>query len=306
MSGMVTFQPTILFEDADLLVLNKPAGLVVNQADSVKVYSLQDWLATQVPEWQKSWVTADWEKLVPADFAAEFGAPEKIFAERLGLCHRLDKDTSGCLVIAKNPGALVQLLQQFRERLVQKTYLCLVHGGFSVPQGEINAPLARAIYNRTKFAVDPAGRPAVTAYQVKRRFVGFKGLVEAAKLGWSHQAPEYLAFEKQFQTLTPEAQKAIRQHKASYEQGFSLVECAPKTGRTHQIRVHLAHVHHPLVGDSLYAGKKRAQVDAYWCPRQFLHAASLAFSHPRSLERVVISAELPENLQKVLEYLVEV
>jgi 23S rRNA pseudouridine1911/1915/1917 synthase len=303
---MPEFQPTVLFEDADILVLNKPAGLVVNQADSVKAYSLQDWLATQVPVWQKTWISSEWEKLVPADFALEFGSPEKIYAERLGLCHRLDKDTSGCLVIAKNPGALVQMLKQFRERKIKKSYLCLVHGGFTVLQGEINAPIARSEYNRTKFAVDVEGRVAITTYEVKRRFVGLKGLVEAAKLGWSHQAPEYQAFEAKFLELPVAVQKKIRQHKSSYEQGFSLVACYPKTGRTHQIRVHMAHIHHPLVGDQLYAGKKRASVDAYWCPRQFLHAATLEFTHPRTIAQQQIEAPLPTQLAEILEYLVEV
>lgn len=303
---MSELQPIVLFEDADVLVLNKPAGLVVNQADSVKAYSLQDWLATQVPVWQQTWASAEWEKMVPKDFAAEFGSPEKIYAERLGLCHRLDKDTSGCLVIAKNPGALVQLLQQFRERTVKKSYLCLVHGGFTVLQGEINAPISRSQQNRTKFAVDPEGRMAITTYEVQRRFVGLKGLVEAAKLGWSHQAPEYQAFETKFLEFPVAVQKKIRQHKSSYEQGFSLVACYPKTGRTHQIRVHLAHIHHPLVGDQLYAGKKRASVDAAWCPRQFLHAATLEFAHPRTTERHSISAPLPAELTQVLEFLVEV
>lgn len=303
---MPEFQPTVLFEDTDILVINKPAGLVVNQADSVKAYALQDWLATQVPVWQKTWMRSDWEKLVPADFAAEFGSPEAIFTERLGLCHRLDKDTSGCLVIAKNPGALVQLLRQFRERTVRKSYLCLVHGGFSVTDGEIHAPIARSQHNRTQFAVDPNGRSAVTAYTVVRRFVGIKGLVEAAKLGWSHQAPEYQAFTTKFLELPEPARKVIRQHKASYEQGFSLVACYPKTGRTHQIRVHLAHLHHPLVGDQLYAGKKRAGVDAAWCPRQFLHAATLEIAHPRSHQRQAITTPLPLELSRVLDFLVEV
>jgi len=303
---MLTSTPKILFEDQDLMVINKPAGLVVNQADSVKVATLQDWLQTLVPQWQSTWVASQWQTLVPADFPIEFGSPESVFSDRVGIGHRLDKDTSGCLVIAKNPGALVQLLKQFRERLVKKTYTCLVHGGFGVKKGEINAPLTRSASDRRQFAVSIDGRPAVTAYQVEREFLGLKGLVEAGKLGWSHLDPEYQAFQAQFAHLPLLAQKQLRQHKETYDQGFSLVSCWPKTGRTHQIRVHLTHLHHPLVGDQVYVGRKRAQLDALWCPRQFLHASRLELTHPRTHQPLVCEAPLPPELQQVLEFLVEV
>jgi 23S rRNA pseudouridine1911/1915/1917 synthase len=293
----------ILFEDADILVLNKPPGVAVNRADSNTGVTVQDWLAEQQSTWQAA-AGDNWLDLVPSDFSAEFGTPEAIFAERLGLGHRLDKDTSGVLVIAKNPGALVSILQQFRDRQTKKTYTCLVHGGFTVPEGEINAPLARAQRDRLKFAVDIDGRTAVTTYKVQQHFLGLAGLVEPAKLGVAMQDESYQALMKVFLQLPVSAQKQLRLHKPTYDQGFSLVSCQPKTGRTHQIRVHLAHIHHPLVGDSTYTGKKRAQLDALWCPRQFLHASELSFTHPRTKETLTVRAPLPADLELVLTRLV--
>jgi 23S rRNA-/tRNA-specific pseudouridylate synthase len=156
---------------------------VVNRADTNKELTIQDWLETQLPIWAQAQPASQWQKLVPASFSAEYGTPAAIFQDRLGIAHRLDKDTSGALLIAKNPGVLIQLLQQFRDRVILKKYLCLVHGDFPVVTGEISAPLGRARGDRTKFAVRPDGRIALTKYQVKQHFVGLAGLVEPAKIG---------------------------------------------------------------------------------------------------------------------------
>lgn len=263
----------VIFEDQDILIINKPAGLVVNQADTVKEFSFQDWLGERLAKED----FAEWQELVPADFNPEFGTPEEIFKQRLGMVHRLDKNTSGVMVAAKNPGALVNLLAQFRQRQVSKKYTCLTHNKFRVPTATISAPLGRMGADRQKFAVIAQGRPAETKYLAKEFFAGLndRGKEKLGKL----------------------------KKKGSVYQGFSLVECWPKTGRTHQIRVHMKHWKHPLVGDSKYVGKKRAKLDATWCPRQFLHATELKFTHPRSGKKVSFVAEMATDLKAVLKLL---
>lgn len=266
-------QVDVIFEDTDLVVLNKPAGIVVNEADSVKGETIQAWLAEKLSilNLHSPVDPSAWSELVPADFANEYGSPEEIFSQRQGLVHRLDKDTSGVMVAAKNPGALVNLLAQFRLRQVQKEYTCLVHGKLRVPRGIIDAPLGRARVDRQKFAVVADGRTAVTAYEVLTYFTGLndRGL---EKLGSTR-------------------------NKASIYQGFSLVKARPKTGRTHQVRVHMKHWQHPLVGDHKYVGKKRTRLDKLWCKRQFLHASQISFTHPRTQEKLVFTAQLTSDLQ---------
>lgn len=274
-------QIKIVFEDQDIVVVVKPAGVVANKADSVKQLSLQDWF---VEKYGQNFPD-DWQSCIPEDFTDEFGSPEEIFNQRDGLVHRLDKNTSGVMVFAKHPGSLVNLLAQFRQRQTKKQYLALVHGTFRVPTGTITAPLARARVDRRKFAVDVNGRAAETIYQVDRSFSGFKS-----------------DFYSQF---SEEKQKTLKQAQRFYNQGFALVKCWPKTGRTHQIRVHMAHENHPLVGDITYLGRKRAKIDPLWCPRHFLHAVSLEFYHPRTNKLVEFSSDLPDDLAKVVTFLQE-
>jgi len=273
-------QIDILYEDPDILVINKPPGVVVNRAATIQVPTIQDWMIDRLAA--ESGSQPEWASLVPVDFAATFGTPTDIFAERQGIVHRLDKDTSGAMILAKNPGALVALLSQFRLRQTTKKYLALVHGKFVVPEAIINLPLGRASFDRKVFAVKAAGREAVTKYKVVQTFQEVNLIaLTALQPDLSHQ------------TL----------RRFSIYQGFSLVECWPKTGRTHQIRVHLAHTQHPLVGDTTYIGKKRKTLDPIWCPRQFLHAQSLSFSHPRTKEAMVVTAPLTSDLQSVLDLL---
>jgi len=274
----------VLYEDQDLLVVSKPAGLVVNQAKTVKTATVQDWLEEKLGRecftlefWQKN---LSYQALIPAGFSAEFGQPLEIWQERRGVVHRLDKDTSGILVLAKNPGALLNLLAQFKNRQTSKTYLALVHGKFIEKSGHIIAPVSRNIHNRRKFAVNSEGRAAVTDYQVKNEFSGLK--------------------EDLLPSLVAASGFKMKKVKELYQAGFSLLQLEPKTGRTHQIRVHMSSMQHSIVGDQLYAGKKHIKLDACWCKRQFLHAASLEFTHPRTKNKMFIEAPLASDLKEVL------
>jgi 23S rRNA pseudouridine1911/1915/1917 synthase len=177
----------------------------------------------------------------------------------------LDKDTSGVILVAKTDAAHQALQAQFKERLVQKTYLALVHGWISPARGEINAPIGRDPHDRQRMAVAPLsrGRSAVTRYTVRGYYEQTSGVRGAAGAA----PPRY-----------------------------TLIACHPLTGRTHQIRVHLAHIRHPIVGDTVYGGRKAA-LD---CPRQFLHAERIRFRLPATGQEVEFSAPLPEDLCGVL------
>lgn len=275
----------VLYEDEDVLVIDKPSGVVVNDAATTPEGTVQAWHKQRLGEASKEGEVAgaggsDWQSLVPLDFDLSYGEPEEIFAQRDGIVHRLDKDTSGVLVLAKNPGSLVNLLTQFKQRQIEKDYTCLVHGFLSAKMDVLRFALDRHARYRMKFAVNAEGKMAETRYQVIGEFTG---LNEAA--AWELEATD--------------VKRLLSEAKTLY-QGFSLLECVPKTGRTHQIRVHLAHVQHPLVGDATYVGKKRQRLDLLWCPRQFLHASRLQFRHPRTGELVTVVSELAPDLQQVL------
>ena len=272
----------VLHQDQDIVVINKPAGLVVNRSETVRGPTAQDWFE----EWLKNNRGVRrkrvWQQQVPEEFNDQYGTPEEVFERRLGLAHRLDKDTSGVLLLAKHPGSLVNLLTQFKQRQVQKKYWCLVHGQPQVESAEINAPLNRSPFNRRQFRVDIDGKRAVTYYQVLKQF-------------------DQLDFDQLRSRIS--RKRKIRRLEAqwnSYQQGFALVECFPKTGRTHQIRVHLRHIGHPLVADEIYGGSQRSKLDQIWCPRQFLHARWIEFAHPRTGERVHAAAPLADELKAVL------
>lgn len=230
----------ILFENDAMLIIDKPAGIVVNRADSVKEKTIQDWM----------------EKRYPGLFA---GSEEGEFRDRSGVVHRLDKETSGVLVLAKTISAFDFLKDAFKERVVKKEYTALVHGHVKPEKAEINAPIGRLPWNRTHFGVFPAGREALTAYSVN-------------------------------QFLIRDSQQ------------FSLLTVIPHTGRTHQIRVHLQYIHHPIVGDSLYAGRKQSRDDRLWCPRVFLHASAIVVPTPDG-SRVQVASPLPAELVGVVKTL---
>lgn len=277
------FKKNILYEDQDILVINKPAGVVVNDASSVEGETIQSWFGSHYIENQD--YADGWQELVPADFDDSYGSPEDTFKQRRGLVHRLDKNTSGALLLAKNPGALVNLLAQFKQRKTQKKYLSLAHGKFGVEKDTIVLPMARSKSDPTKFAIVEDGRIAETDYQVKQFYSD-------------------LDYEQLTKKLGAEIVKDLKKKSRVY-QGFSMVECWPKTGRTHQIRVHMSAISHPLVGDSKYVGKKRTKLDKVWCKRHFLHASQLEFTHPRLNSQMKIEASLSDDLQQVLNLLIE-
>jgi 23S rRNA pseudouridine1911/1915/1917 synthase len=279
----------ILFEDADLLVVSKPPGLVVNLSQTVSEPTLEDWLGERLAGESQVAKAVDkevdkeeWQTQVPADFPHEYGSPEEIFVQRGGIVHRLDKETSGVIVMAKHPGSLANLLRQFRLRETEKMYTCLVHGKFEFPADTLNLPLGRSLFNRTKFAVAAEGRQAETRYEVVSAYEQLN--------------PELVA------TLTTPQERNLKKRFQKGYQGFSLVHCWPKTGRTHQIRVHMSHIKHPIVSDVTYLGKKRLALDLLWCPRLFLHASQLTFTHPRTGKRLTFEAPLWADLQRAQEF----
>ena len=216
--------PKIVWEDNVILVLDKPAGWVVSRAETTcGEKTVQDWLEEKI----------------------------KITIERAGIVHRLDKETSGLLLVAKTPEAFVNLQEQFKARKIKKKYLALVHGKVEPPGGTIRAAIARSPFDRKKFGIFLGGREAETKY------------------------------------------KTI----SNYSEKFTLLELAPKTGRTHQIRVHLKYLGHPVVGDEKYAGRKTSRADRRWCPRQFLHASCLSLTHPQTGKKVEFSSNLPTDLR---------
>ena len=223
-----------IFEDQHLMVISKPAGMVVNIAKTTKnMVTVQDWLIKN-----------------------NFGAG----VERNGIVHRLDKETSGVLIIAKTSEVMGDLQKQFKERKTRKEYLTLVHGEVKLGSGKIQAPITRNPFNRVKFGVFVGGKKAETSYQVIDVYE-YKG-------------------EK-----------------------LSFLKVKPKTGRTHQIRVHLKYINHPVVADNLYAGRKTSKKDRQWCFRLFLHAHVLEVFHPILKKKMRLEDKLAEDLQAVLKKL---
>ncbi len=223
----------VLYEDDDVWVLNKPAGLVVHPGAGV---------------WSGTLVNA----LLARDPAlAEVGDPL-----RPGIVHRLDKETSGALVVARTNMALQCLQAQFKARQVQKGYVALCAGVPPMSEGVIQLPIARHPKHRRRMAVVTSGRAAVTRVRVLRTYAG----------------------------------------------GYSLVYARPITGRTHQLRVHLAAVGAPIVGDAVY-GSRRDLLTRLLAPRHMLHAMLIAFDLPSSGERITVRAPLPPDFKHALAQL---
>jgi len=268
----------IIFEDDALIVLDKPAGLIVNRATSHHQRSLQE-LMTEYLHLPTT------DGLTPPD---QFAPPQAVFAFRQGLVHRLDKDTSGLILWAKTPASLAALLAQFQARQVRKTYTALVHGLIHDPSGRLNYPLERARANRQIMAVSASGRPALTLYEVTQHYRSFAADDFYRKFCQNQPGPLGKLHARDLQQLY---------------QGFTLLTAHPRTGRTHQIRAHFTHIGHPLVGDTAYLPRRKAHLDPLWCPRQFLHASQIEFTHPVSGAPLTFTSPLPEDLQAALEWL---
>jgi 23S rRNA pseudouridine1911/1915/1917 synthase len=231
---------TVVHEDPQLIVVDKPAGLVVHHGAGHRGGTLIDGLLARYPE------LAD---LAPA------GAGE---ADRPGIVHRLDKGTSGLLVVARTPDAFVSLSRQLREHTAGRHYRALVAGTVEADAGVVDAPIGRSPRQPTRMAVTRSGRPARTAYTVVGRY----------REPWE----------------------------------ATLVEATLDTGRTHQVRVHLAAIGHPVFGDERYWGATaRPEAKASLAPgRLFLHACRLSLDHPDGGDRRTWESTLPPDLEAVL------
>lgn len=218
----------ILYEDEDVAVVVKPCGMVVHPAAGNESGTLVNAL------------------LFAMDDLSGIGG-----VKRPGIVHRLDKDTSGLLMVAKNDAAHISLSDQLRDRTMEKHYLAVVDGVMKDPSGLVDKPIARSKKDRKKMAVDPEGRDALTEWT----------LIENLK-------------------------------------NAALLDVHIMTGRTHQIRVHMQSLHHPVAGDPIYGAKNGVKV-----PRLMLHAHTLAFDHPRTGERLHFVAEPPAEFVKALEKL---
>lgn len=230
---------TIVFEDDQIIVINKPPGLVVHPAAGVYSGTLANGLAYHFQQ---------------------LSQPATV---RPGIVHRLDKDTSGLLVVAKTESAHENLADQFRAREVFKSYVALVYGVVKNKSGRIEQPIARDPRNRTRMAIVAGGRGALSLYEVRRSYAS-----------------------------------------------FTLLDVELKTGRTHQIRVHLASIKHPVVGDDVYGSGREnnlqdVQLRARICKlnRHFLHAEQLGFRHPKTGEQMRFNAPLPGQLTQLLDVL---
>ena len=242
----------VIFQDDDLLVIDKSAGLVVDKSNTQSVDTLEDIL-------QK-----------------EFGI--KLY--RGGIIHRLDKDTSGIILIAKTQEALENLQAQFKDRKVKKEYLALVHGHI-MENGRVEGSIGRNPVNREKFTVLDTGKEAETEYEPIKSLQF--SVVSLQRIFSDFNKIQMRKLEKQ-----------------NYGQ-FTLLRVLPKTGRTHQIRVHLKYIRHPVVSDEKYVGRKMYRLDKRWCPRLFLHATKIGFYHPKFGQWMELESKLPEDLKKVLE-----
>lgn len=239
----------IVFEDADVMVINKPAGMVVHPGSGNYSGTLLNGVAYYLQQQNPSIS----EQVLP----------------RFGLVHRIDKNTSGLLVLAKTDKAMSHLAKQFFDHTVQRKYVALVWGDVEMEKGTIRAHVGRNLRFRKLFEAYPEGdhgKDAITHYTVMERF-------------------NYV----------------------------TLVQCVLETGRTHQIRVHMKHIGHPLFNDDFYGGDKIVKGTVYSkykqfvdncfaiCPRQALHAKTLGFIHPISGEEINFDTELPDDMQKVID-----
>ncbi|MCC5895872.1 MAG: RluA family pseudouridine synthase [Alkalibacterium sp.] len=217
----------IVYEDEDVVVVNKPQGMVVHPSLGHENHTLVNALLFHIKDLS--------------------GINGKI---RPGIVHRIDKDTSGLLMVAKNDVAHEKLAEQLQEKTARREYIGLVHGVIPNDKGTIDAPIGRDPKNRKKFTVIENGKPSVTHFEVLERF-----------------------------------------------KEFTLLKLQLETGRTHQIRVHMAYIGSKMAGDPLYGPRKTLPGNG-----QFLHAESLSFDHPRTGEHLTFKVPLPDIFEETLEY----
>jgi 23S rRNA pseudouridine1911/1915/1917 synthase len=220
----------IVWEDKQIIVISKPAGLLVHPLNT------------------------SWERCPSATFESEETLTSILLAnrpelaesgvERVGLVHRLDRETSGIMIVAKTPEAQQSLVEQFHDRKVQKTYVGFVSGKLKDAQGKIDAPIGRNTGDK-KVNVNPLGKPSVTEYKSVKR-----------------------------------------------QNGFSLLELYPKTGRTNQLRIHMSWLGHPVVGDDIYGGVP--------AKRLMLHSKTVCFTHPKTNKKVCYTSEVPVDFTKIV------
>ncbi len=237
----------IVFEDEYLAVINKPAGMVVHPGAGVQSGTLANAIAYHF-------------EFSTSQAPPNGGTPNEL---RIGIVHRLDKDTSGLIVVAKDDETHEALSEQFRSREVYKSYIALVHGSTDQNTGKIDAPIGRNKHNRLRMKVATHGRSALSLWKVRQRYTK-----------------------------------------------FTLLDVEIKTGRTHQIRVHMAYINHPVVGDEIYnEGRDNTVADItvrnaiVSLGRFFLHAERLSFAHPKTSERLEFIQPLPPELTGFLELL---
>ncbi|MBI4064869.1 RluA family pseudouridine synthase [Candidatus Gottesmanbacteria bacterium] len=270
----------ILYQDETLLVINKPSGIIVNRAQSVKEETVQAWaeahLKSQItnPNIQKNIDASHWP--------LRFGHCD--FCSRAGIVHRIDKETSGILLIAKTPEVFRGLQRQFADREVKKTYIALVHGKIVPEEGEIRAPVGRLPWHPERFGIVPGGKDAATTYKVLS--------VLSFQLSGSSQPVN---------RSTGQPRSENRNQKTDNRELMALVELYPETGRTHQIRVHLKYIGHPIVGDYLYAGRKTSKNDRQWASRVLLHAWKIRFSHPIKNNPLAFEAPIPDDMKRIIK-----
>ena len=220
----------VIYEDEDIIVINKEKGMVVHPGNG----RTEDTLVNALMQKCKNSLSGIGGKIRP------------------GIVHRLDKDTSGIIIVAKNDKAHINLSEQIKNRKVNKYYIALVRGNVIENNATINMPIARSTKDRKKMAVSEKGKEAITHFKVLKRY-----------------------------------------------NGYTLLKLKIDTGRTHQIRVHLAEIGHPVVGDEVYSNGK----NKFGVKGQCLHAKRIEFVHPTSNKKMVLEAELPKYFKDILEKL---
>ncbi|MDR2807090.1 MAG: RluA family pseudouridine synthase [Puniceicoccales bacterium] len=222
------FNLRIIFEDEDLIVIDKPAGIAVHPAPGLQEKTLVEHVV----------------QYCPLSCLGE--------QDRPGVVHRLDKDTTGVMIFAKSNRAFRRLAADFANHFIEKWYTCIVHGTLALDTGKIEIPIARKTNDKIKMIACPSGKPAKTTWIVHERF-----------------------------------------------EHFTKLNVKIYTGRTHQIRVHMSHIGHPIAGDSTYGPKHRRSI----FPRMMLHAESIAFTHPQSNEKLSFTAPIPKDFADALNKL---